>query len=134
VTGDPSPPQARHYTVEEANEALPRVVELIETLRAASARLSDSEARAALGEAAPGNGGGDAGRTVSEGFVELREAILELRERGIVLRDLHRGLIDFPSLREGREVFLCWQEGEDEIEFWHEVDAGFAGRRPLADG
>jgi hypothetical protein len=71
---------------------------------------------------------------VSEGFVELREAILELLERGIVLRDLDRGLVDFPSLRDGREIFLCWQEGEDEVAFWHEVDAGFAGRRPLADG
>jgi hypothetical protein len=124
----------RHYTVEEANELLPRVRELIETLRAASARLGDREARAALGEAAPGNGGGEAGRTVSEGFLELRDAVLELRERGIVLRDLDRGLVDFPALREGREVFLCWQEGEDEVEFWHEPDAGFAGRRPLGDG
>jgi hypothetical protein len=134
VTGAPTPPEIRHYTVEEANEALPRVIELIETLRSASARLGDREARAALGEAAPGNGGGGAGRTVSEGFVELREAILELRERGIVLRDLDRGLVDFPSLRDGHEIFLCWQEGEDEVAFWHEVDAGFAGRRPLADG
>jgi hypothetical protein len=134
VTVDPTPPAARHYTVEEANETLPRVIELIETLRSASARLGDREARAALGEAAPGNGGGDPGRTVSEGFVELREAVLELRERGIVLRDLERGLVDFPSLRAGREVFLCWQEGEDEIEFWHELEAGFAGRRPVADG
>jgi hypothetical protein len=134
VTGDPTPPEGRHYTVEEANEALPRVVELIETLRSARARLGDREARAALGEATPGNGGGDAGRTVSEGFVELREAVLELRERGIVLRDLDRGLVDFPALREGREVFLCWQEGEAEVGFWHDVDAGFAGRHPLADG
>ena len=134
MTVDPTPPEVRHYTVEEANEALPRVIELIEALRAASARLGDREARAALGEAAPGNGGGDAGRTVSEGFVELREAVFELRERGIVLRDLDRGLVDFPSLRAGREVLLCWQEGEDEVGYWHEVDAGFAGRRPLADG
>jgi hypothetical protein len=135
VTEESSPNQAsRHYTVEEANEALPRVCELIGTLRSASARLGDREARAALGEAAPGNGGGDPGRTVSEAFVELRDAVLELRERGIVLRDLDRGLVDFPALRDGREVFLCWQEGEDAVEFWHEPDAGFAGRRPLADG
>jgi hypothetical protein len=124
----------RHYSIEEANRALPRVMELIETLRSASARLGDREARAALGEAAPGNGGGDPGRTVSQAFLELREAVLELQERGIVLRDLERGLVDFPSRREGREVYLCWQEGEHEVAFWHEPDAGFAGRRPLADG
>ena len=75
-----------------------------------------------------------AGRTVSEGFLELRESLVGLRELGVVLRDLERGLVDFPSLRDGREVYLCWQEGEDEIAFWHEVDAGFAGRRPLDDG
>ena len=134
MTGEPSPQEVRHYTVEQANEALPRVMELIEILRAASARLGDREARAALGEAAPGNGGGEAGRTVSEGFLELRDAVLELRERGILLRDLERGLVDFPALREGREVYLCWEEGEDEVAFWHEPDAGFAGRRPLGDG
>ena len=122
-----------HYTVEQANEALPRVRELIETLRSASERLGDREARAALGESAPGNGGGEAGRTVSEGFLELREAVLELRERDILLRDLERGLVDFPSLREGREIYLCWQEGEDEVAFWHEPEAGFSGRRPIDD-
>jgi hypothetical protein len=124
----------RHYSVEEANAALPRVIELIETLRSASARLGDREAREALTEAAPGNGGGDAGRTVSKGFLELRDAMLELRERGIVLRDLERGLVDFPALREGRLIYLCWQEGEDGVSFWHEPEAGFAGRRPLDDG
>jgi hypothetical protein len=124
----------RHYSLQEANAALPRVAELLETLRGASEQLGDREAREALGESAPGNGGGEPGRTVSEGFLALREAMLELREREIVLRDLGRGLVDFPSLREGREVYLCWEEGEDEIAFWHEPDAGFVGRRPLEGG
>ena len=60
--------------------------------------------------------------------------MIELRELEVVLRDLDRGLLDFPSLRDGREVYLCWQEGEDGIGFWHEPDAGFGGRRPLDDG
>jgi hypothetical protein len=124
----------RHYTLEEASELLPRVVELIERMRAARDRLGDREAREALSEAGPTNGGGDPGRTVSEGFVELRDSMAELRELDVVLRDLDRALLDFPSLRDGREVYLCWQEGEDAIEFWHEPEAGFAGRRPLADG
>ena len=51
--------------------------------------------------------------------------------RGIVLRDLDSGLIDFPSVRDGREIYLCWIDGEDDIEFWHDLDAGFAGRQPL---
>lgn len=122
---------SRHYTLEEATELLPRVVRLVERIRAARNRLGDREAREALSEAGPTNGGGSPGRTVSEGFLELRESMTELRELEVVLRDLDRGLLDFPSLRAGREIYLCWLEGEDTIGFWHEPEAGFAGRRRL---
>lgn len=128
------PGHARHYTLDEANAALPKVRELIEALRSASERLGDREAREVLTEASPGNGGGDAGRTVSEGFVAMREAMLELRGLEVVLRDLQRGLVDFPALRDGSEIYLCWEEGEDEIGWWHEPEAGFGGRRPLDGG
>ena len=128
------PGHARHYTLEEANAALPEVQKLIETLRSASDRLGDREAREALTEASPGNGGGDAGRTVSQGFLAMREAMLELRRREVVLRDLQRGLVDFPAIRDGQEIYLCWEEGEDEIGWWHEPEAGFGGRRPLEGG
>jgi hypothetical protein len=124
----------RHYTLEEASELLPRVAELVERMRAARNRLGDRKAREALSAAAPTNGGGGPGRTVSQGFLELRNSMMEMRELDVVLRDLDRGLLDFPSLRDGREVYLCWQEGEDAIRFWHEPDAGFGGRRPLDDG
>ena len=125
---------SRHYTLEQATALLPRVKELVGIMRAARERLGDREAREALAEAGATNGGGAPGRTVSEGFLELRESMLELRERDVVLRDLDRALVDFPALRDGAEIYLCWQEGEDEIGFWHEPDAGFAGRRPLSDG
>ena len=123
----------RHYTLEQATAALPWVVERIEQLRAARAGLNDEAARAALAEAGPTNGGGAAGRVVSHAFLKLRSALIELREMDVVLRDLDRGLVDFPALREGREVYLCWQEGEEEIGFWHESEAGFDGREPLDD-
>jgi uncharacterized protein DUF2203 len=110
------------------------VAELIATMRAGRDRLGDREARKALAEAGRTNGGGRPGRVVSRGFLELRESMLELRALEVVLRDLDRGLVDFPALRGGREVYLCWQEGEPGIGFWHEPDAGFAGRRPLDDG
>jgi hypothetical protein len=125
---------SRHYSLEEASALLPWVAEQLERLRAARDRLGDVEARAALASIGQANGGGQPGKKVSEGYLELRERMLELREREIVLRDLDRGLIDFPSLRDGEEVYLCWLEGEDEIGFWHEPEAGFAGRRPLDDG
>ena len=124
----------RHYSLEEASALLPRVAELLATMRRARDRLGDAEAREALEAAGQTNGGGEPGKLVSEGFLELREAMLELRDRGIVLRDLDRGLVDFPALRDGREVYLCWEEGEPEIGFWHEPEAGFGGRRPLDDG
>jgi uncharacterized protein DUF2203 len=124
----------RHYSLKEASALLPRVAELLVSMRSARDRLGDAEARAALAAAGQSNGGGEPGKVVSGGFLELREAVLELREREIVLRDLDRGLVDFPALREGTEIYLCWEEGEQEIGFWHTPDAGFAGRRPLDDG
>jgi hypothetical protein len=121
----------RHYTVEQANAALGWVLERIERLRAAREGLNDDEARAALQEAGPTNGGGEPGRVVSDAFLEMRNALVELQAMEVVLRDLDRGLVDFPSIRDGREVFLCWEEGEDEIGFWHDLDTGYGGRRPL---
>jgi hypothetical protein len=121
----------RHYTLEQANAALPWVTERLERLREAQALLTEKEARDALSEAAPGNGGGEPGQVVSEGFLSLRSGLAELEALEIVLRDLERGLVDFPAMREGREIYLCWIEGEDEIAFWHELEAGYAGRQPL---
>jgi hypothetical protein len=125
---------SRHYTLEEASALLPEVAALIEHMRSARDRLGDADARAALAAAGGSNGGGQPGRTVSQGFLELRDAMIWLRDREIVLRDLDQGLVDFPTIRGGAEVYLCWQKGEDEIAFWHEPEAGFAGRRPLDDG
>lgn len=121
----------RHYTVEQASALLEWVAERLERLRSARSQLNDEEARAALVEAAPGNGGGGPGRVVSEAFLELRSALGQLQAAEVVLRDLDRGLVDFPSLRDGQEVYLCWMEGEDEIGWWHDTDSGYAGRQPL---
>jgi hypothetical protein len=121
----------RHFTVAEANAALDWIRPRIETLRAARDRLGDREAHEALGEAAPTNGGGEHGRTVGEGFLEVRRLLGEISAAGIVLRDLDRGLIDFPSLRDGREVYLCWEVGEPSVDHWHDLDAGFGGREPI---
>ena len=125
---------ARHYTLEEARGLLPWVAATIAAMRDARERLTDAETREALSGAAAGNGGGAHGRDVGEAFVTLRAGVAEFEEREIVLRDLDRGLIDFPSLRDGHEVYLCWEEGEQEIGFWHEPEAGYGGRRPLDDG
>ena len=121
----------RHYTLEEARALLPWVAEHLTALRDARDRLGDSDARQALANGSSGNGGGSPGKQVSEAFLELRAGMAALNERDIVLRDLDRGLIDFPALRDGREVYLCWIDGEADIEFWHDLDAGYAGRQAL---
>ena len=122
----------RHYTLEQASAARGWVAERLERMREARERLNDEEVREALAEAGPTNGGGEPGRAVSEAFLDLRGAATELDAMDVVLRDLDRGLVDFPAMREGEEVYLCWVESEeDEIAHWHDLDAGFAGRRPL---
>jgi hypothetical protein len=121
----------RHYSLEEANASLDWVRDLIGRLREARERLTDEEARRALSDATPGNGGGAPGQVVSEGFLALREALSELQAAEVILRDLDRGLVDFPALRDGEEIYLCWVEGEDEIGWWHPPDTGYAGRQPL---
>ena len=122
---------ARHYTLDEANAALEWVGDTLVRLREAREGLSDEEAREALAEAGPQNGGGSPGRVVSEAFIELRDSLTRLQEAEIVLRDLDRGLVDFPSVRDGREVYLCWLEQEAEIGYWHDLEAGFGGRQAL---
>lgn len=121
----------RHYTLEQANAAVGWVRERLERMRAARELLGDEEARAALTHASQGNGGGEPGLVVSEGFLGLRQALIELQAAEVVLRDLEQGLVDFPSLREGREVYLCLEDGEEEIGYWHDLESGHGGRQPL---
>jgi hypothetical protein len=121
----------RHFTVAEAIALLPRVEPKLLALRDARGRLTDAETHEALAGAAPGNGGGDPGRRVGGAFLEVRNLLGELQALGLVVRDIDRGLIDFPAIRDGREVYLCWELGEETIGFWHDLDTGFGGRRPL---
>lgn len=121
----------RHWTLEQANAAIPWLAEVVARMRDAREQLGDAEARAALSDAAPGNGGGHPGVVVSEAFIELRNTLAELQANGVVLRDLDRGLADFPSLRDGDEIYLCWEEGETEIGYWHDLESGYGGRQPL---
>jgi hypothetical protein len=121
----------RHFTREEANALLPQLTAMLDQLRDAKDELTDTEAHEALGEAAPTNGGGDEGRQVGVAFLEVRRILETIEQSGIVLRDIDRGLVDFPALMDGREVYLCWELGEDEVAFWHELETGFGGREPL---
>jgi hypothetical protein len=64
-------------------------------------------------------------------MAEVKQVLLEFYHREIQIKDLERGLIDFPALMDGKEVFLCWEQADKDIEYWHDLDAGYAGREPL---
>ncbi|HKG78026.1 MAG TPA: DUF2203 domain-containing protein [Pyrinomonadaceae bacterium] len=122
------------FTIQEANALLPNVRTIVTKIQRAHRKLAyfrDDAKKAA--EAADQGGGGVAnGVAYAAALTELTLQISELEALGVQLKDFERGLVDFPSLREGRVVLLCWQLGEgDELEWWHDVDAGFAGRTPL---
>lgn len=121
----------RHYTVEEANAAIEWLDERLEKLRSARRRFTDEEARSALAAAAPTNGGGTPGKVVGQAFVELQALLNQFNALELVIRDVDRGLVDFPALRDGDEIYLCWEQGEDRIGYWHDADSGYAGRQPL---
>ena len=130
----------RYFTAEEANELLPEVrgaaEELVEHRLAARAVAAK---RAQLVTRIAGNGGDfdpQEPRELEEDFeretAAVAEAVARLERLGVIVKDADRGLVDFPALREsGEEVLLCWQVGEDEIAYWHGLEEGFAGRKPL---
>src|SRR3954447_3395964 len=121
----------RHYTLEEARAKRAWVAGQVGSARDALAVLASPESRAALAALEPDRGGAWPGRPVARATLELQRAVAELQAADIVVRDVVRGLVDFPALRDGEEIYLCWLVHEPEIEFWHELDAGFAGRRRL---
>jgi len=122
------------FTVQEANALLPNVRIIVGKIQRAHRQLSTyrEEAKKAAEAAEQGGGGLTDGVAYASALTDLTLQLAELEALGVQLKDFERGLVDFPSLREGRVVLLCWQLGEgDELEWWHDVDAGFAGRTPL---
>ncbi|MCS7090500.1 MAG: DUF2203 domain-containing protein [Verrucomicrobiota bacterium] len=121
----------RHYTVEEAQALLPRVRDYLATLRRLRARIERFQRE--LEQKHP-NGydfGGPACHEHVRNLAAWDHLLRQLDRQCIVIRDLDRGLVDFPSLRDGQEIFLCWEEREPEIGWWHDLESGYAGRQPL---
>jgi hypothetical protein len=117
--------------LEEADALRGWVAERVHAARAALDFLIGPESRAAMAALDPNAGGGWPGRQVAEATLRFQRCVADLHGADIVVRDLARGLVDFPAIREGVEVYLCWLVDEDEIAYWHDLDAGFAGRRPM---
>ena len=129
----------RYFTPEEANALLDEVRPVAERLVAHRRAMAVMAARRArYVQRIAGNGGDfdpQEQRTLEEDFeregAAVAACVAQLEELGVLVKDLDRGLVDFPALRDGEEVLLCWEVGEDEIAFWHGLDEGFAGRKPL---
>jgi hypothetical protein len=121
------------FTLTEANELLPGVSANLKTIQKLYAKIDTFRDAARSAAVASEFGGGmKGGSQYVKALYEIGKITTELHELGIQLKDYSRGLIDFPSMRDGRVVLLCWQLGEDEqIEWWHELETGFAGRQPL---
>ena len=129
----------RHFTPAEANAALAEVRPLVERLVSRrSAHVEALTRQEELEAKIRGNGGGippaeiaDATAAADALARELTQLVDEIAEHGAQVKDIDEGLIDFPALREGETVLLCWRLGEDAIAWWHRIEDGFAGRRPL---
>jgi hypothetical protein len=129
----------RFFTVEEAGEALEEVRPLAEQMVEHRRALAEAMERQEQLQARIGGNGGllspadlaEAQETVDREAAGVAICIERINRAGAIVKDVDEGLVDFPSLRDGEEVLLCWRVGEDEIGWWHRPDDGFAGRRPL---
>jgi hypothetical protein len=130
---------ARYFTSEEANELLPRVRALVEKLVSHRRALAVATVRhARIASKIAGNGGGvrphevdELQSTIDAEAAGIVRCVEDLQALGVLVKDLDQGLVDFPARNGDDEVLLCWRLGEDEVAFWHGLDVGFAGRRPL---
>jgi hypothetical protein len=129
----------RYFTPKEANEALDTVRPLAEEIVERRRALREAATRRAeLARLVAGNGGGvDAGdfatldEEATREAAEIARLVTRIQELGVLVKDLDRGLVDFPALRGDEEVLLCWQVGEEQVTHWHGLEEGFAGRKPL---
>ncbi|HEX6032801.1 MAG TPA: DUF2203 domain-containing protein [Anaerolineales bacterium] len=122
----------RYFTLPEANETLNSIRPLVDEIQVIRQEIlrNQPEAWPAI-EKSAGNGGNRALSNMVKDFEQLDMLVHQIQDLGVLIKDINLGLLDFPALRVGREVYLCWQYGEGEIAFWHEVEAGFAGRQPI---
>ena len=121
----------KHYTLEEANGLLPQIRLWLDRLNRVREELHRYEQRLS-GLTEQGNDIG--GETVNKwirSLADTQELLAEFQKREIFIKDLERGLLDFPAIIGDKEVFLCWEQDEDAVEFWHDLETVFGGRERL---
>lgn len=122
------------FTRTEANEMLPRIRPLLEDLRADWVRIKAlNKGIRKIREKAIFDAWHPRGVEYVESVSRLTNLIGEIRGMGVLIKDLDKGLCDFPYMKRDRVVYLCWQLGEDSVDYWHDIEAGFAGRERLTE-
>ena len=121
----------KHYTREEARELLPQIRQWLAELSRQREEMQRYETRLSGLTEAGNDIGGDTVNSWIRSLAAMQEVLAEFQKRRIFIKDLSRGLLDFPALIGGREVFLCWEQDEDDVEFWHDLETGFSGREKL---
>jgi hypothetical protein len=121
----------RHWTPEQANQLLPIVGATVRRVRDARRKLAERGSDEELSQRAEETGGAWPGKEHATESVDVALGFETLERLDIVVRDVERGLVDFPAVIDGREVYLCWLLDEPSVGHWHGIESGFAGRRPL---
>jgi len=121
-----------HYTRDEARELLPQVGSWLREIQDLQLELVRCENRLGSILSQGDDAGGPSVNENVRAVARLHQLTREFNEREIFIKDAERGLVDFPAIIGGREVFLCWELDEEDIEFWHDIDSGFSGREPLS--
>ena len=121
----------RHYTRDEARALLPEVRKWLEQLGTLRERLRHSDEQLGAFLESGHDAGGEPVETWVRLIADIRVLLLEFQNREIQVKDVDRGLLDFPALMGGKEVVLCCEKDEEDVEFWHDLDAGYAGRERL---
>jgi len=123
----------KHYTVETARQLLPQLREWLGELNRLRQRVAQTDERLGQSMAAGTDMGGEMVNDYIKSLAGIQKLLLRFRQLDIQIKDLERGLVDFPAIMGGKEVFLCWEQDEDDIEFWHDLDTGYAGRERLPE-
>ena len=125
----------KHFTIEEARGWLPELRRKFAEIHTLYSELGEMQAEFEKVQAIVRmNGHAPKATGFEDRALKLKQLVQEITEAGIEIKDIGRGLIDFPHIREdGEEVFLCWELCEDELNFWHRIEDGFPGRQPLED-
>lgn len=121
----------KHYTRDEARKLLPQIREWLDELAKVRDELQRLDEKLGRDLGIGDDLGGPAVNRYVRGLALVKDILLRFQAREIQIKDLDRGLIDFPAYVGGNEVFLCWEKGEEDIEFWHDLTSGYAGRERL---